>query len=298
MKKRVIALGFFDGVHNGHGALMRRTYEVAQQLGAVPSAFTFDPHPQNVIFGRPTPLLTSPEDRADLMRQYYGIEDVIVEPFTVERMKQPWKDFVEQTLVRDLGAVHLVCGHDYHFGYKGEGNPQRLRELCAELGIGCDVIEKVEQEGITVSSTYIRTLVAQGEIERANEFLGHPYTLSDQVSHGKKLGTTLGFPTVNLKLKEHVMPPAKGVYATKVILENGDVHPAVTNVGTRPTVDDGDQLTIEGFILDFHGDLYGQKIRMEFYKYLREEKKFPSFDALKAEIAHNVEQTREYFAEY
>ena len=297
MKKRVIALGFFDGGHSGHGALMRRTYEVAQQLGAVPSAFTFDPHPQNVIFGRPTPLLTSPEDRADLMRQYYGIEDVIVEPFTVERMKQPWKDFVEQTLVRDLGAVHLVCGHDYHFGYKGEGNPQRLRELCAELGIGCDVIEKVEQEGITVSSTYIRTLVAQGEIERANEFLGHPYTLSDQVSHGKKLGTTLGFPTVNLKLKEHVMPPAKGVYATKVILENGDVHPAVTNVGTRPTVDDGDQLTIEGFILDFHGDLYGQKIRMEFYKYLREEKKFPSFDALKAEIAHNVEQTREYFAE-
>ena len=298
MKKRVIALGFFDGVHNGHAALMRRTYEVAKEIGAVPSAFTFDPHPQNVIFGKPTPLLTSPEDRADLMRKYYGIEDVIVEPFTVERMKQPWRDFVEQTLVKELGAVHLVCGHDYHFGYKGEGNPNRLRELCAELGIGCDVIEKVEQEGITVSSTYIRTLVAQGEIERANEFLGHPYTLSDHVSHGKKLGTTLGFPTVNLKLKEHVMPPAKGVYATKVILENGDVLPAVTNVGTRPTVDDGDQLTIEGFILDFHGDLYGQKIQMEFYKYLREERKFPSFDALKAEIAHNVDQTREYFASH
>ena len=298
MKKRVIALGFFDGVHNGHAALMRRTYEVAKETGAVPSAFTFDPHPQNVIFGKPTPLLTSPEDRADLMRKYYGIEDVIVEPFTVERMKQPWRDFVEQTLVKELGAVHLVCGHDYHFGYKGEGNPNRLRELCGELGIGCDVIEKVEQEGITVSSTYIRTLVAQGEIERANEFLGHPYTLSDHVSHGKKLGTTLGFPTVNLKLKEHVMPPAKGVYATKVILENGDVLPAVTNVGTRPTVDDGDQLTIEGFILDFHGDLYGQKIQMEFYKYLREERKFPSFDALKAEIAHNVEQTREYFASH
>ena len=298
MKKRVIALGFFDGVHNGHAALMRRTYEVAKEIGAVPSAFTFDPHPQNVIFGKPTPLLTSPEDRADLMRKYYGIEDVIVEPFTVERMKQPWRDFVEQTLVKELGAVHLVCGHDYHFGYKGEGNPNRLRELCGELGIGCDVIEKVEQEGITVSSTYIRTLVAQGEIERANEFLGHPYTLSDHVSHGKKLGTTLGFPTVNLKLKEHVMPPAKGVYATKVILENGDVLPAVTNVGTRPTVDDGDQLTIEGFILDFHGDLYGQKIQMEFYKYLREERKFPSFDALKAEIAHNVDQTREYFASH
>ena len=148
-----------------------------------------------------------------------------------------------------------------------------------------------------LGNAYIRTLVAQGEIERANEFLGHPYTLSDRVSHGKKLGTTLGFPTVNLKLKENVLSPAKGVYATKVILENGDTHLAVTNVGTRPTVDDGNQLTIEGFILDFHGDLYGQKIQMEFYKYLREERKFPSFEALTAEVMHNADQTREYFAQ-
>lgn len=294
-KKRVIALGFFDGVHNGHAALMRRTAQVARELGATPSAFTFDPHPQNVILGRPVPLLTSPEDRADLMHKYYGIEDVIVEPFTPEFMRQPWRQFLEETLIRDLGAVHLVAGHDYHFGYKGEGNPQRLQESCKELGIGCDIIPKVEQEGITVSSTYIRTLVAQGEMERANEFLGHPYTLSDHVSHGKKLGSVLGFPTVNLTLQENVLSPAKGVYATKVILENGDTHMAVTNVGTRPTVDDGDKLTIEGFILDFNGDLYGQKIQMEFYKYLREEKKFPSFDALKEEIARNVEQTREYF---
>lgn len=297
-KKRVIALGFFDGVHNGHAALMRKTAEIAKQTGATPSAFTFDPHPQNVIFGRPTPLLTSPEDRADLMRKYYGIEDVIVEPFTPQRMKQPWREFLVETLIGDLGAIHLVAGHDYHFGYKGEGNPTRLQETCRELGIGCDIIPKIEQEGITVSSTYIRTLVAQGEIERANDFLGHPYTLSDHVSHGKKLGTTLGFPTVNLKLKENVLEPAKGVYATKVILENGEVHMAVTNVGTRPTVDDSNQLTIEGFILDFKGDLYGQKIQMEFYKYLREEKKFPSFDALKAEIAHNVDQTRDYFAKH
>ena len=297
-KKRVIALGFFDGVHNGHAALMRRTAQVARELGAIPAAFTFDPHPQNVILGRPVPLLTSPEDRADLMHKYYGIEDVIVEPFTPQFMRQPWRQFLEETLVRDLGAVHLVAGHDYHFGYKGEGNPQRLQEACKELGIGCDIIPKVEQEGITVSSTYIRTLVAQGEMERANEFLGHPYILSDHVSHGKKLGSVLGFPTVNLTLQENVLSPAKGVYATKVILENGDTHMAVTNVGTRPTVDDGDKLTIEGFILDFNGDLYGQKIQMEFYKYLREEKKFPSFDALKEEIARNVEQTREYFQQH
>lgn len=293
---RVIALGFFDGVHKGHGALLHRTAEVAEATGAVPAAFTFDPHPQDVILGKPTPLISSPEDRADLMRHYYGIQDVIVQPFTPDFMKQPWRTFLEETLVHNLHAVHLVAGHDYHFGYKGEGNPQRLQETCKELGIGCDIIPKVEQDSITVSSTYIRSLIAQGEIQRANEFLGHPYTLSDHVSHGKKLGTTLGFPTVNLKLGQNVLAPAKGVYATRVRLENGQEHIAVTNVGNRPTVDDGLELTIEGFILDFDGDLYGQKIQMEFYEYLREERKFPSFDALKAEIAHNVEQTREYFA--
>jgi len=296
-KKRVIALGFFDGVHNGHAALMRRTAEVAAEIGAIPSAFTFDPHPQNIITGVPMPLITSPTDRADLMGRYYGIEDVIVEPFTKERMHQSWDSFVRDTLVENLNAVYLVAGHDYHFGYKGQGNPHLLQELCAQLGLGCDIIGKVEQEGITVSSTYIRSLITAGEIERANFFLGHPHTISDTVSHGKKLGTTLGFPTVNLKLEPNVMAPAFGVYATKVWFENGQSHIAVTNVGTRPTVDDGENLTIEGYILDFSGDLYGQKIRMEFYKYLRPERKFPSLEALREEIARNVQQTRDYFAQ-
>ena len=295
-KKRVIALGFFDGVHNGHAALMRRTAQVAREIGATPAAFTFDPHPQTVILGRPMPLLTSPEDRADLMRKYYGIQDVIVEPFTPQRMKQPWREFLEETLVGDLGAVHLVAGHDYHFGYKGEGNPQRLQQTCQALGIGCDIIPKVEQEGITVSSTYIRTLVAQGEMERAMAFLGHPHVFTGEVVHGKQLGRTIGFPTANLLMPPQVLVPAHGVYATRVITPDGVSRLAVTNVGVRPTVDDGNQLTIEGFILDFQGDLYGQKIQMEFYKYLREERKFPSFAALTAEVMHNAEQTREYFA--
>ena len=294
-KKRVIALGFFDGVHNGHAALMRRTAQVAKETGATPSAFTFDPHPQTVILGRPMPLLTSPEDRADLMRKYYGIQDVIVEPFTPARMKQPWREFLVDTLIKDLGAIHLVAGHDYHFGYKGEGNPQLLKETCQELGVGCDIIPRVEQDGITVSSTYIRTLVAQGEIERANEFLGHPYTLSDRVSHGKKLGTTLGFPTVNLLIPKGVIVPAYGVYATRVWFD-GQCRCAVTNVGVRPTVEDNDgHVTVEGFILDFDGDLYGHEIRMEFYKYLRPEQKFASMQALADEIRHNAQQTRDYF---
>jgi len=295
-KKRVIALGFFDGVHLGHGALMRKVTERAAELSATPTAFTFDPHPQSIISNKPVWLLTSPEDRADLMRRYYGIEDVIVTPFTPERMKQPWESFIRDTLVGELNAIHLVVGHDYHFGYKGEGNPQLLGTICQELGLGLDVIGKVECDGITISSTYIRTLVDQGDMERANEFLGHPYTLSDTVSHGKKLGSTLGFPTVNLKLKPNVLPPAYGVYATRVWLENGESHIAVTNIGKRPTVDDGELLTVEGFILDFSGDLYGQKIRMEFFHFLRPEQKFPSLEALRDEIMRNAQQTRDYFA--
>ena len=293
--KRVIALGFFDGVHTGHGALLSRVREKAAALEAVPTAFTFDAHPGSRITGAVTPLINSAADRADLMRRLYGIREIIVAHFD-SMMRMPWEDFITEYLVKEQGAVHVVAGHDFHFGYKGEGNPRRLAEKCAALGVGCDIIPKIEKEGITISSTYIRTLIAQGEMERADAFLGHPHVLTDRVAHGKKLGSTLGFPTVNLRLKENVLSPAKGVYATKVILENGETHPAVTNVGTRPTVDDGNQLTIEGFILDFQGDLYGQKIQMEFYKYLREERKFPSFAALTAEVMHNAEQTREYFA--
>lgn len=294
--RRVVALGFFDGVHVGHGALLRRVIEVAAQKDAVPAAVTFDTHPTNLILKTPMPLLTSPLDRAELMRRYYGIRDVIVAHFDDRMMKMPWREFVTDYLVKENGAVHIVVGHDNHFGYKGEGNPERLEALCREIGVGCDVIPKVEQDHITVSSTYIRTLVAQGEMERANQFLGHPHTLTDTVAHGKKLGATLGFPTVNLRFQPGVLVPAHGVYATKVYFENGDSRMAVTNVGVRPTVDDGNRVTVEGFILDFSGDLYGQSVRMEFYKYLRGERKFASLEELRSMVMYNAEQTRAYFA--
>lgn len=223
---------------------------------------------------------------------------VIVARFDERMMHMPWQEFVSDYLVKEHGAVHLVAGHDFHFGYKGEGNPERLEAMCRELGVGCDIIPKVEQDHITVSSTYIRTLIAQGEMERANQFLGHPHTLTDTVAHGKKLGSTLGFPTVNLRFQPGVLVPAHGVYATKVTFENGESHPAVTNVGVRPTVDDGDRVTVEGYILDFNGDLYGKMVRMEFYKYLRGERKFNSLEELRDEVMRNAEQTRTYFADH
>lgn len=293
--KRVIALGFFDGVHKGHGALLRTVAQVADRLGAKPCAFTFDRSPTAAITGQAVPLLSSVEDRGWLMRRYYGIEEVIVAPFD-GMQKMDWQDFVSEYLQKELGAVHVVAGHDFHFGYMGKGNPQRLQEKCRELGMGCDIIQKVEQDGITISSTYIRTLIAQGEVERADQFLGHPHTLTNRVAHGKKIGTTtLGFPTVNLLIPQGVIVPAFGVYATRVWFD-GQCRCAVTNVGVRPTVEDNDgHVTVEGFILDFDGDLYGHEIRMEFYKYLRPEQCFPSMDALAAEIRRNAQQTRDYF---
>ena len=296
--RRVIALGFFDGVHRGHGALLQTVTEKAKELDATASAFTFDRSPTAAITGQVVPLLSSVEDRAWLMRTYYGIQEVIVSSFD-GMMRMDWQDFITEYLAKELGVVHVVAGHDFHFGYMGKGNPQRLQETCAKLGIGCDIIGKVEVEDITVSSTYIRTLVAQGEMDRAVEFLGHPHVLTNRVTHGKKIGSSsLGFPTVNLQIPSPVIVPAFGVYATQVSV-SGQRYTAVTNVGVRPTVQDNDgRVTVEGFILDFSGDLYGKELRMEFYHRLRGEQKFPSLQALSDEIRHNAQQTREYFQKW
>lgn len=295
--RRVIALGFFDGIHNGHAALLRRVTQRASELDAIPSAVTFDTHPENLILKQPVPLLTSPTDRADIMSRLFSIQDVIVAHFDQRMMHMPWQSFISDYLVEEHGAVHLVAGHDFHFGYKGEGSPERLLEKCAQLNIGCDIIPPVYQGGRVISSTYIRTLIAQGEMEAANSLLGHPHSLTDTVAHGKKLGSTLGFPTVNLRIPAGVIVPAFGVYATKVFLQDGRSFAAVTNVGVRPTVRDNDgHITVEGFLLDFDGDLYGQTIRMEFYKFLRPERKFPSLDALRDAVMENARQTRDYFS--
>lgn len=294
-EKRVIALGFFDGVHLGHGALLRRTAEAAKCFGATPAAVTFDYHPKTFVGNKVVSLINTPEDRAWLMESGYSIEDVIILPFDRSMMEMPWDVFVKEVLVGRYGAVHVVAGHDYHFGYKGEGNPEKLKTLCGELGIGCDIIEKVELDGITISSTYIRGLLECGDVEGAVRFLGHPHVLSGSVVPGKQVGRTIGIPTANLVIPERVLVPAYGVYATRVVTGNGS-YLAVTNIGVRPTVDDGRGVTVEPWILDFDGDLYGQTIRVEFFKKLRGEKKFTSLEELKQEIFHNAEQTREYFA--
>ena len=295
-QRRVIALGFFDGVHLGHGALLRRVAEVAGEEQARPCAFTFDQSPAAALTGREVPLLTAVEDRRLLMERLYGIRELIVAPFSLLR-DMDWRDFVTGYLQTELGVVHAVAGHDFRFGRGGEGDPRRLKELCGELGLGCDIIPKVEVDGVTVSSTYIRALIGSGELEKAARFLGHPHVLSGTVVHGHELGRTLGTPTANLIVPDGVLAPAFGVYASRVILPGGESRAAVTNIGVRPTVNQGTAgVTVEPWILDYQGDLYGKTICLELYKRLRPERKFDSVDELRAAIVRNAEETRQYFA--
>ena len=296
IKEKVIALGFFDGVHLGHAALLRRTVEAAAQRGVTPAVFTFDRPPKEVVTGVPCPLINSAEDRRELVRRLYGIQEVIMVPFDREMMTTPWDKFVTDILVGRYHAVHLVAGHDHHFGHKNQGSPELLLEKCAELGLGCDIIPEVEVGGITVSSTYIRRLVELGQISRANRFLGHPHTLTGSVRHGRGIGSSRLYPTANLIIPPHVLVPSHGVYVTRATLPEGASYAAVTNVGTRPTVNNGTDITVEACLLDFEGDLYGKTLRLEFFEHLRDEVRFDSLDALKAQIAADAEATRQYFA--
>ena len=290
-ERTVIALGFFDGVHIGHGALLRKTVERARELNATSAAFTFDRAPKEFVTGVTVPLLTGVAERRALIRELYGIARTIVAPFDNAMMTMPWRSFLE-LLVSRHGAVHLVAGHDYRFGYKNEGTPDILRAWCAEHGLGCDIIPKVEFHGVTVSSTHIRALVEAGDMAGAAAFLGHPYTVIGTVKHGKHLGTEELFPTVNLMPEPWRVLPRFGVYAVRVMLDDGTVYPGVTNVGIRPTIVDDNRVTIETNLIDFDGDLYGKELKIEFLRYLRGEKKFSSMAELHAQIARDIDAAR------
>ena len=285
--KKIYALGFFDGVHLGHQALLNGCLELAKATGAKPCALTFDVHPQDLVRGEAPKLINTPADRRLLLEQFQ-MEGIHTLQFDEGMRQMPWQDFFRY-LTEDLGAAGLVCGEDFHFGYKGEGTAALLQAACAEKGIPCTIVPEQTLDGIRISSTYIRQLIAEGEMEKAVEFLGHPHILSGTVVSGRKLGRTIGIPTANIQIPEGVILPPKGVYACKV----GD-RLAVTNIGDRPTVG-GHKVTIEPWLLDFDGDLYGRSITVEFYKFLRPEQKFPSLEALRSEILKNAEETRIFF---
>ena len=274
-KKRAVAIGFFDGIHVGHAALLNKTKERAAEIGAVPSVITFDVHPDTLVFGKDVPLINSSKERESIISREFGIDNVAFIHFNYKVMRMDWKVFVDE-IIRELDVAWVVVGHDFCFGYKGMGTALRLREYCEELGIGCDIIPAVRRDGLVVSSTRIRELIENGEIEKANEYLGHPHTLEDTVRSGFHLGTKMGAPTINMKLPEGVLVPRFGVYAAKVFLDDGAEHIAVTNIGVRPTVSDENRVSVESYIIDFSGNLYDHYVRLELHSFIRPEKKFSS----------------------
>lgn len=293
--KRAIALGFFDGVHIGHGALLERTKARAEEIGAVPSVLSFDVHPDTLVFGRSVPLINSAIGREDIIRRVYGIGNVVFLHFNRTMMQMDWQQFIE-SLIRELNIGWIVVGHDFCCGYKGLGTAARLRDYCESRGLGCDIIPPVLLDGQVVSSTHIRTLIQDGNMEEARRWLGHPHTLSDTVHSGYHLGRRLGTPTINMYFPEGVIVPRHGVYAARVVLEGGSSYIAVTNIGVRPTVSEGERVSVESYLLDYSGNLYGRQARVEFYAFLRPETKFESLEELGGQIRRDAEAARAYFA--
>lgn len=290
--KKIFALGFFDGVHLGHQALLKECCVLAGQMHASACAITFQQHPQSLFVQEPPKLINTNSDRQRLLRRY-GIGPIYSYPVTREIMGMPWDDFLNE--LTDYDAVGFVCGSDFRFGNRGEGNAQKLEAFCKERNLACRIIGDQMLDGLRISSTYIRTLLEAGEMEQAVRFLGHPHVLTGEVVSGRKLGRTLGIPTANLLIPEDVVQLRYGVYACMAKVA-GEAWPAVTNVGNRPTVG-GHRVTVEPWLLGFEGDLYGKELTLEFHKFLRPEKKFDSLEALKEAIRENAEQTRSFFTD-
>lgn len=292
-KKKVMALGFFDGIHIGHAALMNMIIKRAQEYDAEPAVLTFDVHPDSLVFKKNVPLINSADDRERILSRCFGIDDVVVVHFSQSVMHMDWKVFIDE-LIDDMDLCHIVVGHDFKFGYKGLGTAEKLKEYCAQRGVGCDIIPPVCKDGVIVSSTLIRGLIESGEIEKANEYLGRPHTLTDVVRSGYHLGTQMGTPTINMRFPDGVIIPRHGVYAAKAYVD-GEEYMSVTNVGVRPTVSEDGGVNVESFLLNFTGNLYGRLVRLDFYKFMRPERKFNDIDELAAQIKHDAESTREYF---
>lgn len=243
------------------------------------AAITFEKHPKALFLPTPPALINSIEDRKALLRDC-GMEQIRVLPVTRESMAQPWQAFLEGLLAG--GAAGFVCGDDFRFGHKGEGNAEKLQLFCEEKELPCIIVPEQTLDGIRISSTHIRSLIEAGDMEIAARFLGHPHILSGEVVHGRHLGRTIGVPTANILIPEGVTVPKLGVYACTCRIGEKE-YVAVTNIGSRPTVN-GHQVRAESWILDFDGDLYDSRIVLRFHKFLRPEQKFGSLEELKAQI--------------
>jgi len=294
----VLTLGNFDGVHLGHQAILDLVIARARVLGGQSILYTFEPHPRRVLQAESNlRLLDTFEQKVETL-EHLGLDAVIAEPFDREFAQVRPERFIGHHIHECIRPVEVYVGYDFHFGHDREGSMRMLTERGPHLGFSVTVVPEVQVEGRDVNSTRIRQLLAEGDVEEAALLLGRPFCARGAVIEGDRRGRTLGFPTANLAPETEILP-APGVYFGHLRCLSGDSEwvgqslPVVTNVGFRPTFRDGRDLVAEAHILDFSGDLYGVEIDLTFEGRLREEERFESSDALRDQIARDIEQARE-----
>jgi riboflavin kinase/FMN adenylyltransferase len=290
-----LTIGNFDGVHAAHRRILRRVKEIAVERGLKASALTFDPHPSKVVAPARAPrLMSSPEQRCARMREE-GIKQVLIMPFDGDVAHLSPEQFVEQVLVEKLGVRAVVLGHDFRFGYKQSGNVRLLEELGGKYGFTTEEVKAVTVRGRLVGSTVLRQLIEAGRVAQAARLLERPYALEGHVVPGHGVGSKQTVPTLNLATQTEVLP-ATGVYVTRTHhLENDRVWPSVTNIGYRPTFGEGQELSIETFLLEPLAAESPRRIRVEFLWRLRSERQFPDAQALKQQILRDAGVAQAYF---
>ncbi len=294
----VVTAGMFDGVHVGHQQIVREVVRRAAQRNGTSAVLTFDQHPSEVVAPHQrVELLTTTEKKLELISEL-GIDVAFLMDFTAELASMSAETFVEDIVVNWCRTREIVLGHDYRFGAGRRGDETMMIRMGDEHAFAVSNFDPVLIDGVRVSSSLVRECVVAGRLGDAWRYLGRPYTLTGTVVHGGGVGRELGFPTANILPHQRVMPP-DGVYAAKVVLDDGTEQPAAINVGIRPSVESGDDevvRSVEAYIMDFEGDLYGRSIGVAFWQYLRPERKYDTLESLQAAIAADVSQVRDVLA--
>lgn len=286
----VLTIGNFDGVHRGHAEVIANLVKKARHFGLPATLMTFEPQPQELFRGQDAPArLSLLRDKVRLLGEL-GIDRLVCVNFNQKFAQMPAKEFVEELLVRKLGVKYLVVGDDFCFGRARQGNFELLRTAGEQHGFAVVSTQSFLVGDHRVSSTMVREALAKGNLDQARRLLGHPYTLSGKVAHGKKLGRTLGFPTANIAMKRKVVP-VRGVFAVRLWWDGSEQYDGVANVGFRPTVQ-GQNCQLEVHLFDFEGDLYGRKVEVELVAKIRDEKPFESLEALKKQIMNDADEAR------